>query len=54
MQPMTDEWLTLIGNLNGAVRDLRQAAPELMKTFTDMAHAAHGGESESTRPFVTT
>ena len=42
---MTEEWLTLIGNMNGAVRDLRQAAPEVMKTFTDMAHAAHSGEA---------
>ena len=42
---MTKEWLTLIGNMNGAVRDLRQATPELMKTFTDMARAAHGGDA---------
>lgn len=42
---MGDDWLTLIGKMNGAVHDLRQAAPELMKTFSDMAHAAHSGEA---------
>jgi AhpD family alkylhydroperoxidase len=41
---MVEDWLTLIGNINGAVRELRQAAPEVMKTFSDMARAAHGGE----------
>jgi AhpD family alkylhydroperoxidase len=42
---MVEDWLALIGNMNGAVRDLRQAAPELMKTFSDMTRAAHGGEA---------
>lgn len=41
---MVEDWLTLIGNINGAVRELRQAAAEVMKTFSDMARAAHGGE----------
>ena len=40
---MVEDWLALIGNMNGAVRDLRQAAPEVMKTFSEMARAAHGG-----------
>jgi len=40
---MVEDWLALIGNMNSAVRDLRQAAPEVMKTFGDMASAAHGG-----------
>ena len=40
---MVEDWLALISNMNGAVRDLRQAAPEVMKTFGDMARAAHGG-----------
>jgi len=31
---MVEDWLALIGNMNSAVRDLRQAAPEVMKTFT--------------------
>ena len=42
---MVEDWLALIGNMNSAVRDLRQAAPEVMKTFSDMARAAHGGEA---------
>ncbi|HWI29031.1 MAG TPA: carboxymuconolactone decarboxylase family protein [Stellaceae bacterium] len=42
---MVEDWLALIGNMNGAVRDLRKAAPEVMKTFSDMARAAHGGEA---------
>jgi AhpD family alkylhydroperoxidase len=40
---MVEDWLALIGNMNGAVGDLRRAAPEVMKTFSDMARAAHGG-----------
>lgn len=42
---MVEDWLALIGNMNGAVRDLRQAAPEVMKTFSAMAGAAHAGEA---------
>jgi AhpD family alkylhydroperoxidase len=42
---MVEDWLALIGNMNSAVRDLRQATPEVMKTFGDMARAAHGGSA---------
>jgi AhpD family alkylhydroperoxidase len=42
---MVDDWLAMIGNMNGAVRDLRQASPEVMKSFSDMARAAHGGDA---------
>jgi AhpD family alkylhydroperoxidase len=42
---MVEDWSALIQNMNGAVRDLRQAAPEVMKTFADMARAAHGGKA---------
>lgn len=42
---MVEDWLALIGNMNAAVRDLRKASPEVMKTFADMARAAHGGEA---------
>ncbi len=42
---MVEDWLALISNMNGAVRDLRQAAPEVMKSFTDMARAAHAGNA---------
>jgi AhpD family alkylhydroperoxidase len=42
---MVEDWLALIGNMNGAVRDLRGAAPEVMKTFSEMAVAAHHGDA---------
>ncbi|MCA7119760.1 MAG: carboxymuconolactone decarboxylase family protein [Acidibrevibacterium sp.] len=41
---MVEDWLALINNMNGAVRDLRKAAPETLKAFSDMAQAAHGGD----------
>lgn len=41
---MVEDWLALIGKMNGAVGALRQTAPELMRTFSDMSRAAHGGE----------
>ncbi len=40
---MVEDWRALIGAMNGAVRDLRHAAPEVMKSFADMARAAHAG-----------
>ena len=40
---MVDDWSLLISNMNGAVRDLRLAAPEVMRTFSDMARVAHMG-----------
>lgn len=42
---MVEDWLTLIKNMNGATRDLRHAAPDTMKTFAEMARAAHGGDA---------
>ena len=42
---MVEDWLNLIKNMNGATRDLRNAAPDLMKTFSEMAVAAHRGEA---------
>ena len=42
---MVEDWLSMMSNMNGAVRDLRQAAPEVMRTFSDMARAAHAGNS---------
>jgi AhpD family alkylhydroperoxidase len=42
---MVEDWQALIGNMNGAVRDLRLAAPDVMKSFGDMSRAAHGGNS---------
>jgi AhpD family alkylhydroperoxidase len=40
---MVEDWLALIGNMNGATRELRRAAPETMKAFSEMSRAAHGG-----------
>lgn len=40
---MVEDWLALIGNMNGATRELRRAAPETMKAFSEMARAAVGG-----------
>jgi AhpD family alkylhydroperoxidase len=40
---MVEDWLDVINNMNSAVRDLRRASPEVMKTFGDMARAAHAG-----------
>jgi len=42
---MVEDWLSLIHNMNGAVHDLRQASPEVMRTFSDMMRAAHSGNS---------
>jgi AhpD family alkylhydroperoxidase len=42
---MVEDWLALISNMNGAVRDLRRTTPEVMKTFSDMAVAAHHGSA---------
>lgn len=42
---MVEDWLALMGNMNGAVRDLRKASPDVMKAFSEMARAAHGGEA---------
>ena len=42
---MVEDWLSMIHNMNGAVRDLRQASPEVMHTFSDMMRAAHTGSA---------
>lgn len=42
---MIESWSDLLNNMNGGVRDLRQAAPEVMQTFSDMTRAAHGGNA---------
>jgi AhpD family alkylhydroperoxidase len=42
---MVEDWKVLISNMNGAVRDLRGAAPDVMKSFSEMAVAAHRGEA---------
>ena len=40
---MIQDWKELIANMNGGVKNLRQGAPDVMKSFADMAKAAHGG-----------
>lgn len=40
---MVEDWLALISNMDGAVKDLRQTAPAVMKSFSAMAAAAHDG-----------
>lgn len=40
---MVEDWLNLIADMNGAVRELRQASPEIMKSFSEMSRAAHAG-----------
>lgn len=42
---MVEDWIAIMGEMDGAVRDLRQASPDVMKAFSDMARAAHGGEA---------
>ena len=42
---MVEDWTAMIEAMNGAVRDLRQAAPEMMKSFGEMARAAHGHDA---------
>jgi AhpD family alkylhydroperoxidase len=42
---MGEDWREFIHNMDGAVRSLRQTAPEVMKTFSEMARAAHAGNA---------
>lgn len=42
---MVEDWLALMSDMNGAVRNLRQASPEVMKAFSEMSRAAHVGEA---------
>ncbi len=40
---MIQDWKELIANMDVGVKDLRQGAPDVMKSFGEMARAAHGG-----------
>ena len=42
---MVEDWLAMINNTNGAVRKLRGAALEVLKSFSEMAVAAHNGDA---------
>jgi AhpD family alkylhydroperoxidase len=39
----SNDWKALINQMNGAVRFLRGASPEVMKAFGEMSRAAHAG-----------
>lgn len=47
---MTEDWGAVIEAMNGAVRNLRQAGPEVMKSFSEMARAATDGRRSIKRP----
>jgi AhpD family alkylhydroperoxidase len=40
---MVQDWQALIENMNGALKDLRQGGPDVMKSFSDLSKAAHAG-----------
>ena len=42
---MVEDWHALIREMDGAVRDMRRAGPEVMKAFSEMSRAAHSGEA---------
>lgn len=42
---MIEDWTKLINALDHGVRDLRDAAPDVMRAFSGIAKAAHGGEA---------
>jgi AhpD family alkylhydroperoxidase len=46
----TRNWRDLITGMNGAVKTLRSASPEVMKAFGDMNRAAHGAGKEGPGP----
>jgi AhpD family alkylhydroperoxidase len=39
----TRDWRDMIIEMNGAVKNLRTASPDVMKAFGDMSRAAHAG-----------
>lgn len=51
---MVEDWRELIKNMNGAVRELHGASPDVMKVFNEMAAAAHHGTSldDKTRELI--
>ncbi len=42
---MIVNWRDLITNMNGGIKSLRQGAPDVMKSFSEMAKAAHSGDA---------
>lgn len=39
------DWMQLIGDMDGGVKNLRQGVPEVMQGFSALAQAALGGEA---------
>ncbi len=46
----TRDWQDMIIEMNGAVKNLRTASPDVMKAFGDMSRAAHGVSKEGAGP----
>jgi AhpD family alkylhydroperoxidase len=42
---MIADWKSLIGNMNGGVKALRDTSPAVMKAFSEMSRAAHAGQA---------
>jgi AhpD family alkylhydroperoxidase len=42
---MIQDWKQLIDQMNGGVGELRRSAPDIMRSFSEMARAAHGGDA---------
>lgn len=40
---MMQDWRALIDQMNAGVGELRSGAPDVMRSFSEMARAAHGG-----------
>lgn len=46
---MIEDWNRLIESLDGGVRNLRDAAPDVMRAFGAIGKAAHGGPALETK-----
>jgi AhpD family alkylhydroperoxidase len=42
---MITDWKSLISNMNGGVKALRDSSPGIMKAFSEMGRVAHAGEA---------
>jgi AhpD family alkylhydroperoxidase len=45
IKPMVENWKMMIEGMNEAVSNLHHASPDVMKTFSAMGRAAHGGSA---------
>jgi AhpD family alkylhydroperoxidase len=46
---MIQDWQKLIETMDIGVKALRQGAPDVMKSFSEMARSAHGGTALATK-----